>query len=121
MVTAAEAIEEMAAAIGIPRVNLEWAAINQRRRNGWPMGRPGGGKNAPRPKVPHLVNLGLASLVLEPRNETAELVRRYREMVPDKDSRLVMLGMFGSDPGAWAKSEEYVSGLIKDLCPGDTL
>jgi hypothetical protein len=123
MATAAEAIEEMAKATGIPPVNLEWAAINLRkdRRNGWPIGGRGGGKNAPRPKVPHLVNLALASLVLEPRNETADLVMRYRKMVPDKESRLVMLWRFGPDPDDWAKSEEIVSSLIEILCPGDTL
>jgi hypothetical protein len=123
MATAAEAIEEIAKATGIPPVNLEWASINLRkdRRNGWPIGGRGGGIKAPRPKGSHLVNLGLASLVLEPRNETADLVMRYRKMVPDKESRLVMLGRFGPDPDACTKSEEYVSSLIKKLCPGETL
>ena len=52
MATAAEAIEEMAKATGIPPVNLEWAAINLRkdRRNGWPIGGRGGGINSPAPQ-----------------------------------------------------------------------
>jgi hypothetical protein len=123
MATAAEAIKAMAAATGAPRVNVEYAALNLRKAHDdlWPTGGRGGGVKAPRPQAPHLVNLGLASLVLEPRNETADLVMRYRRMVPEKESCLVMLGWFGPTPALWDQSEKLVSDFIKMICPGETL
>jgi hypothetical protein len=125
MVTAPKAVKRYAEAMWIPRVRTERTALILRTADGgddlWPTSGRGGGIKAARPKVPQLVNFGLASVVANPLSEAPELVRRYRKMVPAKHSRLVMFGMFGSDPEDWAKSEEYVSGLIKEICPGETL
>jgi hypothetical protein len=125
MATAADAIKAMAEATWVSRVKMERAALILRTADGgddlWPTSGRGGGVKAAHPKVSHLVNLGLASVAANPLSDAPELVRRYRKMVPDKGSRLVMLGWFGPDPALWEQSEKVVSDLIKMICPGETL
>jgi hypothetical protein len=123
MVKAAEAIETIEAATGIPRVTIERAAYILRRADGdlFPTGGRGGGTAAPRPTVPHLVNLALAIYAADPLIEAPDLVRRYRDLVPGPPNRLWMLATFGSDPEAWAQSEQKLSAVLDYLCPGPTL
>jgi hypothetical protein len=123
MVKAAEAIEAIEAETGIPRVTIERAAYILRRADGdlFPTGGRGGGTAAPRPTVPHLVNLVLAIYAADPLNEAPELVRRYRDLVPAPPNRLWMLAKLGSGFDVWARSEKYVSDVLDLLCPGATL
>jgi hypothetical protein len=121
MATAAEAIKAMAAATGIPCVNVEYAALILRKDGQWPTGGRGGGTKAARPGVSHHLNLGMATVAANPLNEAPEIVRRYRKMVPAKHSRLAMLGMLGPNPELWDQSEKIASSLIEILCPGETL
>ena len=123
MATTAEAIEAIATATGIPRVTVERAAVILRMADGdlWPTGGRGGGIKAARPKVSHLVNLGLAIIAADPLNEAPELVRRYRDLVPAPPNRLWMFATLGPDPEVWAQSEKLVSEILDWLCPGPTL
>jgi hypothetical protein len=121
--TTTKAIEAMAAVTGIPRVTVERAAVILRTESDdlWPTGGRGGGIKAARPKVSHLVNLGLAIFAADPLNEAPDLVLSYRKLVPEPPSHLVMLATLGLDREAWARSEERVSKVLDQLCPGQTL
>jgi hypothetical protein len=123
MATTAEAIEAIATATGIPRVTVERAAVILRTADGdlWPTGGRGGGIKAARPKVSHLVNLGLAIFAANPLNEAPDLVRRYRDLVPALPNRLWMVGRLGPNGEPLAQLEEIVSKFLDLLCPGPTL
>src|SRR4051794_5746235 len=85
MATAAQAMEAISKATGIPLVTVERAARMLREAGGdlWPQGKRGGGKSAAHVLAHHLVNLLLALMTADPLNEAPDAVRQCRDLEPE--------------------------------------
>lgn len=84
MATGAEAIDQIASAVELPRVTVARAAraLREAKRDLWPQALPGGGKNANHVRPHHLNNLIFALMCADPISQAPFLVQRYLELVP---------------------------------------
>src|SRR4051794_22157639 len=86
MATGAQAADEIADELGVPRLVTSRGARFLREEGQdddlWPLAKPGGGKGSAHTRIRHHVNLLLGTAAAQVVTEIVEVTKLYRSLVP---------------------------------------